>query len=138
MADVDVPSIVSHVSIGVNDLAAALAFYDAVLPTIGATRKLEIPDVAVAYGKAFPEFWVQRPLDAGEANPGNGVHFGFIAPNREAVHAFHAAALAAGGKDDGAPGLRPMYGPDYYGCFVYDLDGHKIEAATIPSADEPI
>ena len=137
MADVDVPSIVSHVSIGVNDLAAALAFYDAVLPTIGATRKLEIPDVAVAYGKAFPEFWVQRPLGGGEANPGNGVHFGFIAPNREAVHAFHAAALAAGGKDDGAPGLRPMYGPDYYGCFVYDLDGHKIEAATIPSVDEP-
>ena len=136
MADVDIPSIVSHVSIGVNDLAAALAFYDAVLPTVGATRKLEIPGVAVAYGKGFPEFWVQRPLDGEPANPGNGVHFGFIAPNRDAVHAFHAAALAAGGKDDGAPGLRPMYGPDYYGCFVYDLDGHKIEAATIPAGED--
>lgn len=136
MADVDIPSIVSHVSIGVNDLAAALAFYDAVLPTIGATRKLEIPGVAVAYGKGFPEFWVQRPLDGERANPGNGVHFGFIAPNRDAVHAFHAAALAAGGKNDGEPGLRPMYGPDYYGCFVYDLDGHKIEAATIPSGED--
>lgn len=137
MADdaTDIPSIVSHVSIGVNDLAAALAFYDAVLVTVGATRKLEIPDVAVAYGKGFPEFWVQRPLNGAAAEAANGVHFGFIAPNREAVHAFHAAALAAGGKDDGAPGLRPMYGPDYYGCFVYDLDGHKIEAATIPSAD---
>lgn len=137
MADdaIDIPSIVSHVSIGVNDLAAALAFYDAVLATVGATRKLEIPDVAVAYGKGFPEFWVQRPLNGAAAAAANGVHFGFIAPNREAVHAFHAAALAAGGKDDGAPGLRPMYGPDYYGCFVYDLDGHKIEAATIPSAD---
>ena len=137
MADdaIDIPSIVSHVSIGVNDLAAALVFYDAVLATVGATRKLELPGVAVAYGKAFPEFWVQRPLDGAAAAPGNGVHFGFIAPNREAVHAFHAAALAAGGKDDGAPGLRPMYGPDYYGCFVYDLDGHKIEAATIPTAD---
>ena len=116
-------------------MAAALAFYDAVLATVGATRKLEIPDVAVAYGKGFPEFWVQRPLNGAAAEAANGVHFGFIAPNREAVHAFHAAALAAGGKDDGAPGLRPMYGPDYYGCFVYDLDGHKIEAATIPSAD---
>ncbi len=137
MADdaIDIPSIVSHVSIGVNDLAAALAFYDAVLATVGATRKLEIPDVAVAYGKGFPEFWVQRPLNGAAAEAANGVHFGFIAPNRAAVHAFHAAALAAGGKDDGAPGLRPMYGPDYYGCFVYDLDGHKIEAATIPSAD---
>ena len=137
MADdaIDIPSIVSHVSIGVNDLPAALTFYDAVLATVGATRKLELPDVAVAYGKAFPEFWVQRPLNGAAAAPGNGVHFGFIAPNREAVHAFHAAALAAGGKDDGAPGLRPMYGPDYYGCFVYDLDGHKIEAATIPTGD---
>ena len=131
MAD-DIPSIVSHVSIGTNGLDRALAFYDKVLATVGAMRKLEIPGVAVAYGKAFPEFWVQRPMDGRAANPGNGIHFSFIAPNRDAVVAFHAAALAAGGKDDGAPGLRPMYGPDYYGCFVYDLDGHKIEASTIP------
>lgn len=135
MAD-DIPSIVSHVSIGSNDLDRALAFYDSVLATVGATRQLEVPGIAVAYGKAFPEFWVQKPLDGGVANPGNGIHFSFIAASRETVRAFHAAALAAGGKDDGAPGLRPMYGPDYYGCFVYDLDGHKIEASTIPGMDD--
>ena len=128
----DVPSIVSHVSIGTNDLPRALAFYDAVLATVGGSRQHEVPGVAVGYGKLFPEFWVQRPLDGGTANAANGVHFSFIAPHREAVQAFHAAALAAGATDDGAPGLRPEYGPDYYGCFVYDLDGHKIEASTIP------
>ena len=58
----------------------------------------------------------------------NGTHFGFLAVSREEVHAFHARALTLGGRDDGAPGPRPMYGPDYYGCFVRDLDGHKIEA----------
>ena len=129
----DVPSILSHVSVGVNDLDRALAFYDAVLATVDAQRQHEVPGVAVAYGKHFPEFWVQRPLDGNVANPGNGTHFSFIAPTREAVHAFHEAALAAGAIDDGAPGPRPEYG-DYYGCFVYDLDGHKIEAATLPGA----
>ena len=128
---VDIPSILSHVSIGVNDLDRALAFYDVVLATVDAKRQHEVPGVAVAYGKHFPEFWVQRPLDGGTANPGNGIHFGFIAPSREAVHAFHEAALAAGARDDGAPGPRPEYG-DYYGCFVYDPDGHKIEASTVP------
>jgi len=127
----DIPSILSHVSIGVNDLDRALAFYDDVLATVDAKRQHEVPGVGVAYGKYFPEFWVQRPLDGDAANPGNGIHFSFIAPSKEAVHAFHAAALAAGGVDDGAPGPRPEYG-DYYGCFVYDLDGHKIEASTVP------
>ena len=131
----DVPSIMSHVSVGSNDLDAALVFYDSVLATVGATRKLEVPGVAVAYGKAFPEFWVQRPLDGQAANPGNGIHFSFIAPSREAVHAFHAAAMAAGATEDGEPGPRPEYGDDYYGCFVLDLDGHKIEASVIPGAE---
>ena len=129
----DVPSIMSHVSIGTNDLPKALAFYDTVLATVGGKRQHEVPGVAVAYGKLFPEYWVHKPLDGKAANPANGVHFSFIAPDRDAVHAFHAAALAAGGTNDGEPGPRPEYGPDYYGCFVYDLDGHKIEASTIPS-----
>lgn len=133
MSDIpDIPSIMSHVSIGTNDLQRALAFYDAVLATIGASRQHEVPGVAVGYGKLFPEYWVQKPIDGGEANAGNGIHFSFIAPTRDAVDAFHAAALAAGATDDGAPGLRPEYGPDYYACFAVDLDGHKIEASTIP------
>ena len=128
----DIPSIMSHVSIGTNDLPRALEFYDAVLATVGGRRQHEVPDVAVAYGKFFPEYWVQKPLDGNAAGTANGVHFSFIAPDREAVHAFHAAALAAGATDAGPPGPRPEYGPDFYGCFVYDPDGHKIEASTIP------
>ena len=125
----EIPAIIHHVSIGTNNFEAATAFYDAVMRTIGAERKLDFSG-AVAYGKQFPEFWVQTPYDDGQpAGVANGVHFAFIAPDREAVSAFHAAALAAGGTDDGAPGPRPDYGPDYYGCFVRDVDGHKIEAA---------
>lgn len=127
----DIPSIISHVSVGSNDLERALAFYDAVLATVGAERKHEVPGVAVGYGKAFPEFWVQTPYDGKAAGIANGVHFCFIAMTREAVHAFYEAALAAGGTDAGAPGPRPMYGDDYYACYVYDLEGHKIEASVI-------
>lgn len=121
------PSMVSHVSVGVSDYARSIAFYDAVLATIGAKRMLD-EGFAVAYGKRFPEFWVQRPHDGGSPGVGNGTHFGFHAGSRDAVHAFHAAALAAGGTDDGAPGKRPHYGEEYYGCFIRDPDGHKIEA----------
>ena len=123
----DVPSILSHVSIGTDDFERAVAFYDRVLPTLGCRRVAEHPG-AVAYGRRFPEFWVQRPFDDGPASVGNGTHVGFIAPSKEAVDAFHRAAVAAGGTDDGAPGPRPDYGEPYYGCFVRDPDGHKIEA----------
>jgi catechol 2,3-dioxygenase-like lactoylglutathione lyase family enzyme len=121
------PSILSHISIGTNQFAQAVAFYDRVLPTIGCKRMMEYPD-AVAYGKMYPEFWVQTPFDGQSANVGNGIHIAFIAPSKEAVHAFHGAALMAGGVDEGAPAGRPHYGEPYYGCFVRDLDGHKIEA----------
>ncbi|MED5612092.1 VOC family protein [Pseudomonas sp. JH-2] len=121
------PSCISHVSIGTNDYDRARAFYDAVLATLGCRRVMEHPG-AVAYGREFPEFWVQTPLDGAPASVGNGTHIGFIANSREAVDAFHAAALANGGHDDGAPGPRPHYGEPYYGCFVRDPDGHKVEA----------
>ena len=122
------PSIMSHVSIGVSDLARAVAFYDAVLPVLGCKKLFEFPQ-AVAYGKAFPEFWVQTPIDGQPPSPGNGTHFCFLAESKEAVHAFYEASLAAGATEDGAPGPRPLYGDPYYGGFVRDLDGHKIEAA---------
>ena len=124
----EIPSIISHVSLGTNDFARATAFYDTVLATLGCRRMMEHPG-AVAYGRAFPEFWVQTPVDGAPASVANGVHFGFIAPDKQAVHAFHDAALAAGADDDGAPGPREEYGAPYYGCFVRDPDGHKIEAA---------
>lgn len=122
------PSILSHVSIGSNRFDEAVAFYDRVLPTLGCQRIMEHPG-AVAWGREYPEFWVQKPIDGQPASIGNGSHFGFVAPDQAAVDAFHAAALAAGGSSDGAPGPRPDYGAPYYGCFVRDLDGHKIEAA---------
>ena len=120
-------SILSHVSIGTNDFERACAFYDAVLAVFGCRRIIEHPG-AVAYGKAFPEFWVQTPIDGAAATLGNGTHFGFIASSKEQVAEFHKAAIGAGATDDGAPGPRPDYGEPYFGCFVRDPDGHKIEA----------
>lgn len=132
MADENL-SIIHHISIGTNNFDRAMAFYDKVMKTIGAKRVFEFPG-AVAYGRQFPELWVQVPIDGAAATCGNGSHFGFIAPSREAVQAFYHAALAAGGSSDGEPGPRPDYGPDYYGCFVRDIDGHKIEAAIVPDS----
>ncbi len=126
MADEN-PGVISHVSIGVTNFDRAIQFYDSVLSTVGCKRIMEYPN-AVAYGKQFPEFWVQTPIDGQLANVGNGTHIGFIAESRQAVKTFHEAALKAGGVNDGAPGPRPEYGEPYYGCFVRDPDGHKIEA----------
>jgi len=123
----DNPSVLSHVSIGVNDYEKAIAFYDAVLPALGIRTIMEHED-ARAYGKAFPEFWVQRPVDGGKAAPGNGTHVAFFAASKEEVDAFHRAGLTAGATDDGAPGPRKEYGEPYYGAFLRDLEGNKIEA----------
>ena len=114
-------------SIGTNNFEAATKFYDEVMATIGARRIMEPPG-AVAYGKLYPEFWVQVPHDDNAAQVANGVHCAFLAPSRDAVDAFWAAAINAGAKPDGEPGPRPHYGEPYYGCFLRDLDGHKIEA----------
>lgn len=121
------PSILSHVSLGTNDYPRARVFYDAVLATLGIGCVMELPGAA-AYGRAFPEFWVQTPHDGGSAGVANGVHVAFLATSRAQVDAFHAAAVAQGAGEDGAPGPRPHYGEPYYGCFVRDPQGHKIEA----------
>lgn len=121
------PSIISHVSIGTNQFERARAFYDAVLATLSIRVVMEHPG-AVAYGRQFPEFWLQVPHDGKVASVGNGFHLGFIAHSKAEVDAFHQAALASGGMSDGAPGPRPHYGEPYYGCFVRDLDENKIEA----------
>jgi catechol 2,3-dioxygenase-like lactoylglutathione lyase family enzyme len=123
----DNPSIISHISLGTNDFDRAVAFYDSVLAAIGCRRIMEHPG-AVAYGRVYPEFWVQSPIDGADASAGNGTHFAFFAVSKDQVQAFYDAALKAGGKGGGAPGERPHYGEAYYGCFVRDLDGHKIEA----------
>ena len=103
------PSIISHISIGTNNFDRAVAFYDKVLSTLGCKQLMKHPG-AVAYGKEFPELWVQSPFNGEPATIGNGSHIGFIAITKEAVHAFHEAALSMGGTGDGAPGTRPDYG----------------------------
>ena len=125
--DTENPSIISHISVGTNNFDHAVEFYDKVLATLGYKQIMKHPG-AVAYGKEYPEFWVQTPYNGEPATVGNGSHIGFIATTKEAVHAFHETALSEGGIDDGAPGPRPDYGDAYYGCFVRDPDGNKIEA----------
>ncbi len=120
-----------HVSLGVGDLPRALTFYDAALGALGYQRVMEVLPYAVAYGTDAPQFWVQLPSDRRPATVGNGVHVAFEAATRELVAAFHRAALAAGGRDDGAPGPRPEYNPEYYGAFVRDPDGNKVEAVLV-------
>jgi catechol 2,3-dioxygenase-like lactoylglutathione lyase family enzyme len=120
-------SILSHVSLGTNDYPRAKAFYDALLATLQIRCLMDYPGGA-GYGRAFPEFWIQSPHDGGRANAGNGVHVSFLANTINEVNAFHAKALELGGKDEGAPGYRPEYTPEYYAAFVRDLDGNKVEA----------
>jgi len=123
-----------HASVGVSDVERAAKFYDAALGALGYKRIMEYMPYALAYGESGPSFWVQLPHDQKAASPGNGNHIGFAAKTKNAVHKFHQAALANGGKDNGAPGGRPDYGPDYYGAFVIDLDGNRLEATYVAVA----
>jgi catechol 2,3-dioxygenase-like lactoylglutathione lyase family enzyme len=119
-----------HISIPVADVARAAAFYDAVLAKIGLSRRKEFPG-AIGYGphtRAAPIFWILGRQEEGSARPGIGLHVSFEATDRASVDAFHATALSCGGVDAGAPGLRPQYTAPFYGAFVFDLDGFKIEA----------
>jgi len=118
----------SHVSLGTNDLERALAFYDKALLPLGLRRVEFMEGIGAGYGKLYPEFWIQKPHDEQPAGVANGSHVGLVANSREQVQQFYDAALAAGATDDGKPGARPHYGEPYYGCFVRDPDGHKIEA----------
>ncbi len=121
---------VDHTSLSVSDFAAAKAFYTAALKPLGITVLMEFPkavtgnvDIAGLGSNGKPFFWL---ADAGKTTP--RIHVAFTANSRTEVDAFYKAAIGAGGKDNGAPGLRPMYHPDYYGAFVLDADGHNVEA----------
>jgi len=118
---------IDHVSVAVRDLAAATRFYETLLAAIG-FAKLEARPATVGFGKKYPEFWIN--LRAGGIAPSNGAHVCFRARTTEMVDAFHAAALAAGGADDGKPGVRQQHSEGYYAAFIRDPDGNRIEAVT--------
>jgi catechol 2,3-dioxygenase-like lactoylglutathione lyase family enzyme len=130
---------IDHVSLGVSDLARSRRFYDATLSAIGLARILDFEDRGSDYGAmAAPlgfELGVEFTITRENApRPAAGMHVCFRAQDRESVRRFYDAALEAGGCDDGTPGLRPKYHPDYFGAFVLDPDGHRIEAAChVPS-----
>jgi catechol 2,3-dioxygenase-like lactoylglutathione lyase family enzyme len=124
-----------HLSFAVADLKRSAAFYDATLAPLGYVRvwthetTAGYKEAAVGYGRpgADDEFAL-RLRDQGVVVPSEGFHVAFRAPSREAVTAFHRAALARGGRDNGGAGLHPEYGPHYFAAFVFDPDGHRIEA----------
>ena len=118
---------IHHVSIGVRNIAASRAFYDAAFTAIGYTC-LSADDVSLGYGKDIVAFWISRSDRPVAADPKSGLHFCFMAPTRRSVEAFHEAALATGGRDNGKPGLREDYGPNYFAAVVIDPDGYRIEA----------
>jgi catechol 2,3-dioxygenase-like lactoylglutathione lyase family enzyme len=118
---------IDHISIGVRDFERAVRFYEAVLATLGIT-KLVVRADTVGFGKKYPDFWLNRRGNLSVARPDDGLHVCLRARSEDEVRAFHAAALAAGGTSDGAPGLRPEYTPNYYAAFVCDPEGNRIEA----------
>lgn len=111
-----------HLAIGVRDLAASRAFYEAALTPLGFGVVMERDDRVALGPPARPIFWLV------DREPAAGIHIAFQADSREHVDAFHAAGLAADGVDNGGPGLRPQYHPHYYGAFIYDPDGNNTEA----------
>jgi catechol 2,3-dioxygenase-like lactoylglutathione lyase family enzyme len=122
-------NVIDHVSVAVRDLQASTRFYELVLAPLGFSR-LETRPATVGFGKSYPEFWIKLRGDMRAVEPGGGAHDCFRARNAEMVDTFHAAALAAGGTDDGAPKLRPQHGDGYYAAFIRDPDGNRIEAVT--------
>jgi catechol 2,3-dioxygenase-like lactoylglutathione lyase family enzyme len=121
---------IDHISLAVRDLKAAARFYEALLAALGMTKLREWPDAAIGYGKKYPEFWINVRAAMPRVVDDSGVHICLRASSREAVDAFHAAALASGGTSDGAPGLRAQYHDNYYAAFIRDPDGNRIEAVT--------
>ena len=113
---------IAHTGLAVSDFAAAKNFYERALGPLGYSAKMDAGDAAGFNDGKNTDFWI------GENKTVEPTHVAFEAKNKGEVEAFYRAALEAGGRDNGAPGYRPQYWPGYYAAFVYDLDGHNIEA----------
>jgi catechol 2,3-dioxygenase-like lactoylglutathione lyase family enzyme len=125
---------IDHIGIGVSDYAASKRFYGAALLPLGFELVMEVPlehtggrGVAGFGAPPKPEFWISGDIPNAPPISFGKVHVAFRAESRQVVDAFHSAAIAAGGRDNGAPGIRAHYHPNYYGAFVLDPDGHNIE-----------
>ncbi|KRB03245.1 VOC family protein [Lysobacter sp. Root690] len=123
-----------HISLGVRDLQAAGAFYDGALGALGYRRVFD-GEASIGYGLVDGQDILLLNLCADATAPGDGFHLAFAAPSRASVDAFHRNGLAAGGRDNGAPGLRPDYGDAYYAAFLVDPDGHRVEAVINRAAE---
>ena len=118
----------SHMTLGTNDWVRAKPFWEAVMATLDVPVFMEMP-LGAAFGTPTgPKLFIGPAFDGAPATFGNGTHVAFLATSRAVVDDFHAAALAHGGSDEGAPGLRPHYHPNYYGAYVRDPDGNKLQA----------
>ena len=124
---------IDHISIAVRDLERSAAFYAAILSPLELTRLVERPN-QVGFGKRYPELWLNARPAMPPIPANTGAHLALRAPSNEAVAAFHAAALAAGGTCDGPPGPRQAAMTTYFGAFIRDPDGNRIEAVHFPRA----
>ncbi len=122
--------ILDHIGLAVRDFGAAKAFYRRALAPLGIEIIMEGDGWAMLGKDGKPQFWFGV-----HGIPPGPIHIAFLADTRAQVRAFHRAALAAGGRDNGAPGIRAKYHPDYYGAYVFDPDGHNIEAVCHKARD---
>jgi catechol 2,3-dioxygenase-like lactoylglutathione lyase family enzyme len=122
---------IDHVSVAVTDLERAARFYEATLLPLGLSRLVTRP-ATIGFGKSYPEFWINLRADMAPVEQTSGIHVCLRAKATIEVDGFHAAALNAGGRSDGAPGLRPHERVRYYAAFIRDPDGNRIEAVTFP------
>jgi catechol 2,3-dioxygenase-like lactoylglutathione lyase family enzyme len=114
-----------HAGFGVSDYQLSKAFYESLLAPLGVTLLMEPREKAAGFGRdGRPFFWIEERPPAVKG----GLHIAFAVEERETVHAFHSGGLEAGGADNGAPGLRKVYHPHYYGAYILDPDGNNIEA----------
>ncbi|MEM7780428.1 MAG: VOC family protein [Pseudomonadota bacterium] len=121
----------NYITMGSNDLDAAKAYYAPVMEALGAQLEADYEGMTFAYKFADGfTVWITKPQNGEGAAPGNGHTAGLYAASTDAVDAAHAAALANGGSDEGAPGPRPLYGPEFYGAYARDPDGNKMSFVT--------